>query len=55
MEQYNNTVIIFFLDRDNLNMIKKKIEQKLLVTYKDITNKIEGLIINILSKYTDHF
>lgn len=25
-------------------------EQKLLVTYKDITNKIEGLIINILSK-----
>jgi len=52
MEQYNTVINdVFFLIRITLTWYDKKMfEQKLLVTYKDITNKIEGLIINILSK-----
>lgn len=43
--------MMFFLIRITLTWYDKKMfEQKLLVTYKDITNKIEGLINNICSK-----
>lgn len=48
MEQYNNTVSDVFLNNDNLNIIfLRKCLKKAFSDLQDITNKIEGLTINI--------